>query len=60
MTSSKSRERTHEASIDNMANEDSLLYVVWDLLKVLSAASYWNFFQRWQQFRGSLAWSEVQ
>jgi len=28
MTSSKSRERTHEASIDNTANEDSLLTVV--------------------------------
>jgi len=32
MTSSKSVERTHEASIDNMANEDSLLSVIWDLL----------------------------
>jgi len=28
MTSSKSRERTHEASVDNTANEDSLLTVV--------------------------------
>jgi len=28
MISSKSREHTHEASIDNMANEDSLLSVV--------------------------------
>jgi len=35
MTSSKSRERTHKASIDNMANKDSLLSVMWDLLKVL-------------------------
>jgi len=28
MTSSKSRDRAHEASIDNMANEDSLLPVI--------------------------------
>jgi len=31
MTSSKPRDRTHEASIDNMADEDSLLSVIWDL-----------------------------
>jgi len=35
MTSSKPRERTHEASTDNMANEDCLLSVICDLLKVL-------------------------
>jgi len=28
MTSSKYRDRTHEASINNMANEDSLLSVI--------------------------------
>jgi len=28
ITSSKSRECTHEASIDNMANEDSLFSVI--------------------------------
>jgi len=28
MTSSESRERTHEVSIDDMANEDSLLFVI--------------------------------
>ena len=27
-TSSKSREHTHEASIDNIANEDGLLFVI--------------------------------
>jgi len=27
VTSSKSRERTHEVSIDSMVNEDSLLFV---------------------------------
>jgi len=32
-------ERTHEASINNMANEDSLFSVVWDLLKVLISSS---------------------
>jgi len=39
MTSSKSRERTHEASIDNMVNEDSLLSVIADLLKVFVSFS---------------------
>jgi len=33
------RERTQEASMDNMANEDSLLSVRWDLLKVLIRSS---------------------
>jgi len=28
MTSTKRRERTHKASIDNMVNEDSLLSVI--------------------------------
>jgi len=28
VTSSKSRKRTHKVSIDNMANEDSLLFVI--------------------------------
>jgi len=28
MTSSKYRDRTHEASINNMAHEDSLLFVI--------------------------------
>jgi len=28
MTSSKSREHTQKVSIDNMANEDSLLFVI--------------------------------
>jgi len=43
------RERTHEVSIDNMAYEDSLLSVIWDLLKIWSAPVSWNSFQRWQQ-----------
>jgi len=33
------RERAHEASIDNMANKDSLLSVGLDLLKVLISVS---------------------
>jgi len=43
LKSSKSRDRTNEASIDNMAKEDSLLSVIRDclvsfnLLKLLSA-----------------------
>jgi len=37
MTSCKYRERTHEASTDNMANEDSLLSVIADLVKLFHA-----------------------
>jgi len=38
LTSSKSRERTHKASIDTTANGDSLLSVIWDLFDQLQFA----------------------
>jgi len=56
LMTSKSRERTHEVSIDNMANEDSLLSVIWDLLKVLIRFGLLKLLSalRWQQYWGSL------
>ena len=42
--SPNARERTHEASIDNMANEESLLFDIWDLLKVLISLSLLKLF----------------
>jgi len=40
MTSAKSTEHTHEVSIGNMANEDSLLFVICGLLEVLISFSW--------------------
>jgi len=53
-TSSKSREHTHEASIDNIANEDGLLFVIWDLWKVLISCSFLKLISALATVSGSL------
>jgi len=60
MTLPKSREHAHEASINNMASEDSLLSVIVDLQKVLIRFSLPKLLSELEMQRSRLALPEVQ